>query len=771
MSAIKFLGASVSSINSSLGWGDTESKLEFNLVEDYRDGDAFIAPAVGTPVYFSVGSFVFNGLLQDITKTGGSSGSPLYSAVVVDPRSLLDGVQVILSGFSGKTNSVPNVINPYGYLESISFGSAQSNSSGISWLTAFNTISGLMSNATDYGGPIAYKGYTYGVRFNNLPALSPEFRVSGIKSLKQLVLEIAEVSGLDIFVELDSNQVIQIYTISKINVPDFGIIENFITQTSGAVSKNIGYNMVNEPCSKMILGGYRRDMYFQYYNGGADEDESTGIDNPVWWYWGSDLNGNPVIGDGLGDDHVFTLDSRRIKIPGVGNTYRTSIGELRAALASQQDWESYLSLHDNLQYICNPDGEQTATVAGTTIKYRTNKVDNPHRGKASAIGIYGTLTDNIFNVINNAPISEYNTIPFERTIELIPGVVERPIEKLYNYVKSFASEHYGKKFMVNIPTIKAFRNELGVLNYNIQPCEGGYLTDSQVENGVNQNVIPPEIDRILGGDSGTYSAYVRFDNAGSYDFSEVPEEAIIFSSNGRSIFVKASVNSTPFFIDKNNLLGPRVLVELAGPVKTRDASPDHQSFLSYVINSIGTPNGADAESIINKSVSSFIPLNISNAPMPKYILPALTVIPVQSNVDRYGPWYGTGAIGHTVVEEVPDLTPWNYFNESNMNQAALAMVASSISNIQTMESGSIEYPGLPNISLGRQLLSTGPYVTNIQVNVSSNGLTTVYRMETWKPRYGALGKMFIDRISKIAKSQQQDRQRLLETIRLRSITQ
>lgn len=184
-----FLGASISKISLSAGFGDSASTLALNLIEDeyntgdntgrgtgqdpYHNGvrDNFAPPLVGSPVFFSmgpstlqtfnnldnknnldqfnVGKFVsptteeswaktmddlfanstakpddpgywdlcFGGLLQSYNQTRSSSGNPLFTAQVVDPREILSNVELILRDYAGTTFNNPNMFNLYGFLE------------------------------------------------------------------------------------------------------------------------------------------------------------------------------------------------------------------------------------------------------------------------------------------------------------------------------------------------------------------------------------------------------------------------------------------------------------------------------------------------------------------------------------------------------------------------------------------------------------------------------------------------------------------------------
>jgi hypothetical protein len=131
-----FLGASIMSANTTLGWNGTPSELTVELAVDpnssatgkvYYDGaglpqihygpDFFNPPKLGYPVYFQFGTFYFAGVLQSWQETNSIAGRPTYSVRVVDPTSILAGTQVILQNYTGPVFNVPNLVNLYGFLE------------------------------------------------------------------------------------------------------------------------------------------------------------------------------------------------------------------------------------------------------------------------------------------------------------------------------------------------------------------------------------------------------------------------------------------------------------------------------------------------------------------------------------------------------------------------------------------------------------------------------------------------------------------------------
>lgn len=163
-----FLGASIRGFHAQGGFGTTSSELTVELVVDeffqsdrtglgagvdvYHNGvrDNFRPPPAGSPVFFTFGkkrasindafkhvidniygtsdsqgttpghyNFSYGGILQSYIETRGTAGNPLYTAKVVDPREILSTVQVILNNYSGPVYGQYNIINVYGYLESI----------------------------------------------------------------------------------------------------------------------------------------------------------------------------------------------------------------------------------------------------------------------------------------------------------------------------------------------------------------------------------------------------------------------------------------------------------------------------------------------------------------------------------------------------------------------------------------------------------------------------------------------------------------------------
>lgn len=145
---IKFLGATVLSFNSSLGWGSTSSTLTVDVIEDCTSipPDCFEInnncpppTSVGQAAYFKAGNFEFGGIIQSYSRSRSSAGL-IYKVQLTDPRDLLQNFVIVVDTYQdapvGVTN---NFLNVYNYWErkqcfngSFGFGAAGVSSQGMS---------------------------------------------------------------------------------------------------------------------------------------------------------------------------------------------------------------------------------------------------------------------------------------------------------------------------------------------------------------------------------------------------------------------------------------------------------------------------------------------------------------------------------------------------------------------------------------------------------------------------------------------------------------
>lgn len=141
---------------------------------------------------------------------------------------------------------------------------------------------------------------------------------------------------------------------------------------------------------------------------------------------------------------------------------------------------------------------------------------------------------------------------------------------------------------------------------------------------------------------------------------------------------------------------------------------------------------------------------------PPLVIPDAVAIPMVSNLHSYGPWKSAGFdvnSGGVEFLQDPDFNPWLFSSSDKMNAFAQDYVDKKNYNKTEIETGSIKFPGFPDIKLG--FLENGPNLTNITVNVGSNGVTSTYQFRTFTPKFGSIKslqkKALIDNFKEIRK--------------------
>ena len=174
-------------------------------------------------------------------------------------------------------------------------------------------------------------------------------------------------------------------------------------------------------------------------------------------------------------------------------------------------------------------------------------------------------------------------------------------------------------------------------------------------------------------------------------------------------------------------------------------------------------NNDNFDAALNKSMSNLtysLPNKIRTfSPSPVY--PDRTSIPLAHN-HSYGPWLTNdananpdGDIGGN-VEFVKDesLVPWNYGGYKNMDSAGSTIATLGSSYQITSERGSITFASGPlgGYMLGQPLEGEGgPLITSINVDVSTGGIQTIYKMDLFTASFGKMLKSKQEKISRIGR--------------------
>ena len=146
-----FLGLTVRDFSATAGWNEQFTTMTINLVKDecagtrdYMDDDynwvrgesftsdpGFNNAEVGSAAIFKIGEvrdddgnitfkgFEFAGLIQSYNIQDNAQGRNVLTVNMISPGVVLEGTQVIVDGYADSTEGIKNIINVYGFLESL----------------------------------------------------------------------------------------------------------------------------------------------------------------------------------------------------------------------------------------------------------------------------------------------------------------------------------------------------------------------------------------------------------------------------------------------------------------------------------------------------------------------------------------------------------------------------------------------------------------------------------------------------------------------------
>lgn len=751
-----FLGASVTSMNSSIRRGDGAAELQLQVCVDETNGDRIPDFATGVvknghPVYFNWGDFSFGGIIRDWKRVGSSEALYAYDVTISDAKEVLSGVQVIVSDYSGNI-TVPNLYNVYGYLENQQFGGSNVNEAGMPLFNVVNYLTLLVTlSPIRFRGDAASNGIlSFGLDLSELPIFSANYRIAGPSiTVLELIEQVCGDAGYDYFLEMHSINgldTIKVKVIPRATQPiSFDAINTYVTNVNGAMAKSNGKELRNETTSKFIVGGPRIDAYFQDYNGGIDSLAN------IWPFWGFNANGTAVLGTGTGNNHTITVDTRHLSVFGIGDTYTMDVAEMRAALADKSSWESLLQIRNGIP---------------GSVQFK----------RADNIGLVGGLNRNILTLFSGGKTPSVAKIMSKTSKQLqiaqfnqFSSEITNSVSRLYEFVRKYATEFYGKKFMVNLPfsfTSGTSQDpDTGEYSLIKHPEASGWIdeTSTNLPTLISNGYLPDDFNRYTTED-GRIKVMMRVSNYLNYDFSDFPPDSLVISGN--NIFIIADVVIGQVVNVGDDI--PRAVVTLPGTIglNTTSNRSNLLGVLEELLNEAKKTNSNINQDYIDSIMSDASLGALSWGLSAAASIPDLAIIPLQNNQVTYGPWSAAGAAGKVDFEYATDLVPWNFGSESAMNLIGNARVASAVSSYMEEETGEVVIPDLPDRSIGQQLISGGPYITDIGISKAGSGFQTTYNMKTWTPRRTqAISKSQNATIQKISKTQQLARRRMRDYIR------
>lgn len=435
-SPILFLGATVLSFNSTLGFGQQESTLNVDLIEDCAANQAFGprtgSNTIGQPVYFTTRLasesqfFDFGGILNNWTVTQNSSGK-VYNVKISDPRSLLENSVVIVDSYLGPPLQTKNYFNVYNYYEGgvldqncSVFGTSFTSERGMPYQKIIDGLEGM--NPTVYSPT----NYAFTIDFTSFPQGLPEYyRVPGPSiSILQLISDVCDVLGLDFFITMDSNNIIRINTISLNQQPTSF---NWIINSFNGVATDLSYGqeLRNDKTRSLIFGEQQHYLtYVSSFDFFFGEDEITG--NPIVPYGRDSCVGFWIA------KRVHTLNCS-LNMPFASNgPYTISEMDIRAAMSSYELWKDRVfntatpgTLNAAIRQM-HPQGVADLDNALNTLANAATALD---ASLSAADAVHNPKARDIY-------VNQYN--------------ITDDLKKIHAFVQNLGDTYYGRQYIADI---------------------------------------------------------------------------------------------------------------------------------------------------------------------------------------------------------------------------------------------------------------------------------------------------------------------------------
>lgn len=152
--------------------------------------------------------------------------------------------------------------------------------------------------------------------------------------------------------------------------------------------------------------------------------------------------------------------------------------------------------------------------------------------------------------------------------------------------------------------------------------------------------------------------------------------------------------------------------------------------------------------------------NRINVTSPSPVYPDLIALPLESKTRCYGPWSSSASSGGKIGGKIEfikdeDLTPWNYQGWDLMNDAGKLKVDFEQSLSLLTERGGFTMAAAPSgLSLATALNDLGPLVSNMNIEVGTNGVKTTIKMDLYTQKFGKMQKQLEDQINKLGRERQ-----------------
>ena len=478
-------------------------------------------------------------------------------------------------------------------------------------------------------------------------------------------------------------------------------------------------------------------------------------------------------------------------------------GELRAALGSFNSFINFLLLNTNYSPAClAPAGDKTV------LKLWAEDISLAYQASVPPAVLPGVGIAPIVLPAVPAFLRSINMMVTTRgpTGPRDPHI--KDAQKVHQWLQQYAQEHYGRKWLVEIP-FACYAGDTGnpdLIRWSDEPSTEGAWTEAnnvlELDNfGVGQGVA---MDRFKTRD-GRLKPILRWTQNAPHadpctrqpcitglDYDQVPISNLLTNTydiaqgSGADLYVWQKADISEQWVTGSPYLDSdqdRVFALLTcDPVYTgfpvNDGKRNNQSFM--------VTSGIRDKPITLGAKAPMVGLGGSYGS--RMIPPLAAAVPIVSNTQTYGPWWkeavphnASMSYGTVFAEQDTTLNPWEYGGTAFMNVGALSKVENATTAMNIAERGEVTVGGYPTKGLGAAITSSlilaparglltavffginyqyvsltassaGASVSNMNVVVSPQGVTTSYTISTFTPVFGRFSKGNADRIKQIGRN-------------------
>ena len=802
----------VVSASCSVTWGGQGGTLQLTLVED-RSSPNF--PELGTACSFTFGAFYFAGIFQRYTYKE-DLGGKTYDVVLESPAKILDGVQVIIDRFDGlgasvaggnnptaqyfapSTASHTNIFNVFGSYENYDltdyqghYGLADVNSTGMPVSNLLPRLQDLSLGTFNsrFDTKIKYGSTEYTIDLSEVIAVMPSYlRISGpLQNLNSILGECAEFAQFDYFVSIQNrgggrpsasgpiaSAELIVHVLNKQFNPTSGVVKGFVQSTKAAgklVSGSYGEELADATTQKVIVGGPASryhvgafDFTVPVWGKLADGTLLTGRANPDFRRPGAQQVAatSAVVFNNVQRMNIQNyMSGASSGVPISIDTfnppsYIASLGEIRAALGGIEVWSTYKMFETLLEIELNGFLDSQSVPWIGAVEANKEWLQLLGQGRLLPMDLQATSAKSSAKAYLKSKAEEN--------------------QRLFNAVNRAASEFYLKKFLIPLP----FEGGGTRNNRKFISEEFTYTNSWEITDSAQWTYAKPFNDVSFYDGSGRLKSVCTWPNTNIADYSVLGGDYAVALDTGHigstkggpegEIYWMRNPGNTPFandFVGYDNLGNP-----LAGPQFLPFALFDCGAQIKFFDGLTTADFGLTV--LASYLADIFIPpqnyiytgkQGVQFSFPPDFLRPSFFGVPQQSPRYNYGPWFKIITDrGKADVSFEEDLVPENFASFNDFNNAGFALVDTGSSNVVSTESGYVEVAEIPQYNIAERFAAAGPYVTNLDISIGTDGVKTTYKFNTWTPNFGKLARYNIDRLQRVNKAMiaylQRNRQRV-----------